>query len=360
MKTLNLHCPINTTSYGYVSSYFLKGLSENGYDVRHVPISQNSPDPELRSKINDLLNRPFDKNAPSLKIWHQHDLHTVCGRSTSVGFPIFELENFSSPEALSMSYPDFLFVCSDWAKGVASQVRDVDSIFVVPLGYDEEIFKPIRLPETKTTIFANFGKFEKRKGHDILSYAFSKAFSTDDNVALIMMPSNPFLNQDELNSWVNLYRSCPMANRIQFIGRQESQRMVYNIMTQVHCGVFPARAEGWNLEALELLACGRHLIITNCTGHTQFCNEHNSNLINVDDNFEDAHDNKFFFGQGKWRTFGNDQIDQLVEHMRNVHKKHQNGELLLNTAGVLSAEQFTWSKSSQKLASTLDRIIDEQ
>ena len=51
----------------------------------------------------------------------------------------------------------------------------------------------------------------------------------------------------------------------------------------------------------------------------------------------------------------NDQIDQAVEHMRSIHRKRTDGSLNLNTQGVLSARQFSWEVSSNKLNSLLSR-----
>jgi hypothetical protein len=127
-------------------------------------------------------------------------------------------------------------------------------------------------------------------------------------------------------------------------------------MRQIHCGIFPARAEGWNLEALELLGCGRHLIITNCTGHTEFCNNSNSRLINMTSGYETAFDGKFFHGDSSWRSIKKDEIDQMVEHMREIHKLNQEGSLNLNTVGIDSVKKFTWSSVTDILDSKIKTV----
>jgi len=357
-KTLNLHCPINGTSYGYVSCNIIKELNKLGYDLRYIPIAQPTPDEHFIADIKSALQRwDYDHDAPSLKIWHQHGLNSFVGRGLKIGMPIFELEKFNAVEVHSLNNPDELFVCSNWAKEVIqSEIpKRANNVRVVHLGFDEEIFKPIDLPSSETTIFANFGKFEVRKGHDVLPLIFSKAFDRHDNVALIMMPSNFFLNQDEANTWVNKYRNTKMGNKIQFIDRVPDQKALYQIMCQVHCGIFPSRAEGWNLEALELLACGRHLIITNCTAHTEFCNPENSNLIQMNSGYESAIDKKFFDGSFEWRKISQDEIDQAVEHLRSIHRKHQSGDLSLNSAGVETSKNFTWKNT----VNMVDKNIEE-
>lgn len=356
---LNLNCPINTTSYGYVSSFFMKELS-NKCDLRHIPIYQNSPDDELLPHLKPYLDRwDFHHDAACLRIWHQHELTTFYGHGPSIGFPIFELEGFSSQEEHSLLYPDHIFVCSKWAKNVIESKLNRDNVYVTPLGYDDTIFIPEYSEKRDTTVFGNFGKFEIRKGHDVLIKAFNYAFEKTDDVLLVMMPTNIFLTREEAESWTNRYKKSKLGDKIQIIPRVKTQRMVYSIMSQIDCGVFPARAEGWNLEALECLACGKHLIITDCTGHTEFANEQNSKLIKMTSGFEKAIDNKFFNGSSEWRSFGDDEMEQLVYYLRKIHEKNTEGLLTTNTVGAEQAKEFSWKNSGNKLFKTIKEITGE-
>lgn len=349
---ININAPVCTTSYGYVSSNLIKELKNLGHDIRFIPIGQTVPEEEMLSEIKDsLLRWDYSFDAPCLKIWHQNDLGAFYGKGTRIGMPIFELEEFNEIEKHSLKNPDKLFVCSEWAKNVIEdQVPEqIGNVSVIPLGVDNNIFKPIDLPYVDKTIFGNFGKFETRKGHDVLPEIFNKAFEKEDDVLLVMMPTNPFLTQQDHDSWIRKYKESKLGDKIVFVGRQKSHRMVYNIMSQIHCGIFPSRAEGWNLEALELLACGRHLIITNATAHTEFCNKENSNLIEMNSGYESAQDKVFFNGQFEWRKFGQNETDQAVEHMRNIHTLRKDGKLSLNKAGIQTGEKYSWKNSAIKI-----------
>lgn len=358
-KTLTLHCPINTTSYGYVSSYLYLELLKHGYDINHVAIGRTQSDSYLTPKLQSVLNQSneYNINDPVLKIWHQHDL-AFLGRGIKIGFPIFELEDFSRLEKYSLNTPDELIVCSKWAQKVILDTIGRKS-HILPLGYDSSIFYPTSMPENNVTVFGNFGKFEVRKGHDVLVDIFNMAFTPQDDVCLVMMPHNFFLNQEETDHWVNKYKSSPLGDKIVFVPRQENQQMVYNIMKQIHCGIFPARAEGWNLEALELLAIGRHLIITNVTGHTEFCNNSNSMLVNMESGKQKAADNKFFDGSFEWHSISNNEIDQCVEYMRSIHKLRKEGNLGINQEGISSTGKYTWKQIGYKLHDIIKKVTDE-
>lgn len=356
---LNINAPINVTSYGYVSCNIIKELKNLEVDIRHIPIGQNVPDEEMLPYIKEALLRwDYSFDAPCLKIWHQHGLDAFYGKGLRIGMPIFELEKFNKLEMHSLQNPDKLFVCSKWAKDVIeSEIpNSIGNTHVIPLGVDSEIFKPTPMPIANKTIFANFGKWEARKGHNELPEIFNKAFEKDDDVMLLMMPSNPFLNQEENNAWIAKYKNTKLGDKILFIDRQRTHRMVYKIMAQIHCGIFPSRTEGWNLEALELLSIGRHIIITNATAHTEFCNQNNSYLVKMESGYEPAKDFKFFNGEFQWRKIGTSEIDQAVEYMRMVHKKRKNGELDINHAGIETGKLFSWKNTSKKIMDTICKI----
>ena len=160
-----------------------------------------------------------------------------------------------------------------------------------------------------------------------------------------MMCSNPFNTPEENSKWLQLYNHP----KVKIIPRAETQRDVYNIMAQVTCGVFPSRGEGWNLELLEMMAVGKHVIATNYSAHTEFCNEDNCGLVPITAT-ESAFDGKWFFNQGNWAAINEFEIDILVRNMKNIASKY-NGEQ--NEAGIDTARQFTWEKTASDILKSI-------
>jgi glycosyltransferase involved in cell wall biosynthesis len=271
------------------------------------------------------------------------------GKGTRIGFPIFELDKFNDFEKHQLQSLDRVFVCSEWAKKIVLNNTTIEesNIIVVPLGVDSSIFQPSEMPQSGPTRFFNCGKWEIRKGHDILVDIFNSAFNEDDNVELLMMCENPFLGEKN-NDWINYYKQSPIANKIRFIPRQKYHRDVYNIMRQVDVGVFPVRAEGWNLELLELLSCGKHVITTDYSGHTEFTNRNNSYIVETD-TLVKAQDGIWFHGQGEWAELGKRQEDQIINHMRETHRLKQDSELELNLAGIETAIKFSWENTAREI-----------
>ncbi len=355
---INLMAPINQLGYGVASLNILKALQEKT-EVALFPIAQpqvtNQADADAVRRGIEAANT-FDSNAPCIKIWHQNQMAERIGSGKFIGFPIFELDTFNSLEKHHLNSCEHLFVCSEWAKRVClNNLRFGEHrIHVVPLGVDTRVFVGDALqvlPDSRpsSTVFFNCGKWEVRKGHDILIDAFKKAFPGDEDVQLWMMCQNPFNSPNEDKYWHDKYDDP----RVKILPRVESQEEVYNIMMKTDCGVFPARAEGWNLEALEMMACGKQVIITDFSAHTEFCTKENSMLVTIDDR-EIAYDGKWFHGQGNWAKIEENQIKQVVQHMRNVHKRVQNHENTFNQAGLETASRFSWSNSAQKIMEALD------
>ena len=119
-------------------------------------------------------------------------------------------------------------------------------------------------------------------------------------------------------------------------------------MMQADVGVFPSRAEGWNLEALEMMSVGKRVIMTDYSAHTEFATDSNSKLIKIEET-EPAYDGIWFEGQGEWACMGENQIEQLVHHMRECHiEKNETNE-----SGVSTAKTFSWDNCAKKIMEAL-------
>jgi glycosyltransferase involved in cell wall biosynthesis len=350
---------------------FLSSLTKEGHDVALWVMGHGEAHPEHHElvKRSVLRAQTFNNQAPSLRLWHQHDMSLHAGKGVHAGYTIFELDWLTPVEIHQVNSLDKVMVPSSWAADILHDVGiPKEKINVVPLGVDTSIFK--HMPEIRntnehtqdTTVFMNIGKWEIRKGHDILLEAFNKAFTQEDKVHLVLNCFNPFLfdqqsNKDGNLDWFNLYNQSPLKDKIFIIDKRlPTQTEVMRLMNEADCGVFPARAEGWNLELLEMMACGKHVITTNYSGHTDYANGKNSFLIDTEDKLEDAFDGTpFFKGQGKWAALGEAQINQLAVHMREVHRRRQQEghAAFINTKGIETAKAFSWKRTAKAIAEVL-------
>lgn len=350
--------PVNNLGYGLATTNVMLALDKAGIKISYFPITtikDVQPPLGTQEKIKEFYKNGFmpDFDAPTLRIWHQFDMSMRVGRGPLYGFPFFELEQFTDREKHHLGNCDYIIVTCDWAKDVVENelghLRNYrPNIYKVPLGVDFTIFNPVNRAVPSKTIFLTVGKWEIRKGHDVLCKAFHKAFNNDDNVELWLLCNNPFLNEGQTRDWHNLFKSGPLGDKIKFIPRQESSWDVCRIMNQVDCGVFLSRGEGWNLELLEMMACGKQVIATNATAHKEFCTSQNSLLVETYGT-ESANDGIWFTGQGNWQKITDESIEQVVQLMRDVHKRKCEGQDLFNYVGVETAKNFSWDNTARKL-----------
>jgi glycosyltransferase involved in cell wall biosynthesis len=357
MKNLNWMGPINDLGYGVASSKITSALIKSGANVHINPIGQ----PQgafAKSEILDAIDKNLHDHQPSwttIKMWHQHDLITRVANSWYSGFPIFELDTFSDLEKAHLRVPDSLYVCSQWAKNVIMNNVHIpdDYIDVVPLGVDRGVFHEFKYEPNGKYRFYTIGKLEYRKGHDFIVKCFNRAFEKTDDVELNMMVNNPFLSREVMQQWINGFKSTKLGDKINFEPPVREQSQVAAFIHKNDCGLFPSRAEGWNLELLESMSCGKQVIATDYSAHTEYCHKDNCNLIEVTD-LEDAYDQMggmWFRGQGKWAELEYEQEEQMVSHMRKCFFDRKNNE-----GGITTAKKYSWEHSANCILETIEDV----
>jgi len=352
-KTLTLEGPINSTGYGIAATHIYRHLLKKQIGVSCFPAVQYSDHSLLNETEQEVLLRSqetYDPLCPFLKIFHPATLHQRIGKGPYYSFPFFEIDFFTKFETTNLTNCDGLFATSLWAKQILESKTDNKNISIAPLGVDLEIFDYTKYQsENKNKyIFCNIGKWEIRKGHDILLNIFEKAFTKEDDVELWVLASarNVYNPPEEVKKWETVYKTHPLSSKIKIFNEQESQHDVAFLMSQTDCGIYPSRAEGWNLELLETMAMNKPVITTNYSAHTEFCNPDNSYLVDIKSTLP-AYDGKFFRNQGNWANIGVEEIDTMVDYMRYVYKNN----IKTNKNGVLTGQKFSWSN-------TVDKIIE--
>lgn len=336
------------TSYGLVTLNFLKGLT----DLKHeVSIFENIGDgsafgpfqPYVRD--SSLLAKSFDADAPCLSIRHQFDMAPSIGRGPRIGYTFFEVNKLTKLELHHLRSLDQLIVPSKWAADVCMN-SGLSLPEVCPAGYDDSVFTPVDYMP-KSCIFLSIGKWEVRKQQDQIVMAFNKAFGPKDNVKLWMSCNNRFI-KPFVDEKKRVYKEL-LKERIQLFDHFPNHGDLARIIQQSYCFVAPSLAEGWNLPLLESMGCGKFNIATNYSAHTEFCDAQSSTLIEPTA-LVPALDNMWFRENnetncGEWCSYNE---DDLIEAMREIYKKYQEGKTLNNNA-LNNARKFTWAQSSKKM-----------
>lgn len=342
MTLFNLIAPCTLrTSYGLVAMNLATRL-----DCRIFPI--NNLDAGLPTKVVEsaMDQSEVDLSLPTVKIYHQFDL-AMMGKKKRIGYTFFELDTLSNLEIANINSCDELWVASKWAKTVCENNKINIPIYVVPLGVDLNTFNYTGQYTSGVYTFLSCGKWEIRKSQDEIVQAFNTAFEPADNVKLLISMHNPFHNSSFMDSKKQEYLSTKMGKvgKIQIVGPFNTQADLARIMKMSDCGVFPSKAEGWGLGTLEMMACGKSVIVTNYSGHTEYCDKYNSVLIEPS-GIELAKDGKWFFGSGKWCKF---KTEDLIEKMRLCYKLGP----IVNERGIFTSKKFSWENTAETVKALL-------
>jgi glycosyltransferase involved in cell wall biosynthesis len=343
---------------GVVGANLLAHCPRVGLEAAYFPVGPVEASPRHADAVREARARAasFDPLAPSVRYWHPDDLAHHVGKGLRAGYTIFEVDRLSAAARHHLSSQDLVLVPTAWAaRVVEANGIPAGRIRVVPHGVDASVFYPLPLSPDGPTTFLNVGKWEIRKGHDALAEAFNAAFTPADDVKLVMHCDNPFLDDGGNREWADLYLNSPLgkAGKITVSpGRYRTQEELAGLYASAHCGVFPSRAEGWNNGLVEMLAMGRHAVATDYSAHTEFLTPECCRLIGID-SLERAYDGRWFKGEGNWARLGPPQMEQLVWHLRSVHKQRREGALGLNRAGADRTAAFGWVRACERLRAAI-------
>ncbi|HEX3549356.1 MAG TPA: methyltransferase domain-containing protein [Candidatus Elarobacter sp.] len=147
---------------------------------------------------------------------------------------------------------------------------DADRVAVVPNGVDPERFSPDRpvtpypLPTRKAFTFLFIGGALPRKGLDVLLAAYRRAFTRDDDVALVLklFGTRTFYQLEDGGAALRAFAGDAGAPELVVIEDELTDEDVVRLYRTCGALAFPYRGEGFGLPMLEALACGLPVIAT--------------------------------------------------------------------------------------------------
>ncbi|MDA8295485.1 MAG: glycosyltransferase [Actinomycetota bacterium] len=205
-------------------------------------------------------------------------------------------------------------------------------VMIVPGGVDSAVFRPdadpLYLPQARGTRFLSVFEWSHRKGPDVLLRAWADAFTSADDVTLVLRcyPQNRFGDARDLTSEVDALIAETLAAYgrrredgapIVVIGRHLAPGELPSLYRAVDAYVSPARGEGWGRPLMEAMATGLPVIGTGWGPPLDFMNPNNSLLIEVDR--LSVVDGQMEVAAHQGQRWAEPSTDHLVELLRHVH-----------------------------------------
>lgn len=275
----------------------------------------------------------------------------------NIGYTFFEFPLEPKAAENAKQY-DLIFCGSTWCQERLKE-RGIDSKVLIQ-GVDHSIFHPGegRPADGETWIFSG-GKFEYRKGQDLVLAAFKEVLKTHPKTRLITAWQNPFpatMDSMAQSSHIKLpigastdpwarylgllceVNDIPKDRVMTLPGLIPNAKMA-DIYRQCDFGVFPNRCEGGtNLVMMEFMACGRAVVATGGTGHADVLCQ-GMTLIHPR------------FDAQRWNE---PRVEDVVEALSEALKMNRLG--ILDKMGKYPANamrQWTWERAARTIVENL-------
>jgi len=290
----------DVTGYATVTREIALALHRLGVEVALRPVPWGVTKAELPAENQHLLTRLTARREQGhclLNIGIPPLFDRGHGRP-AIGLTMLEVDGIPPAWAHSCNQMDEIWVPSRFNAATFRQSGvDTGKIRVMPLGVDTNLFTPagpkLVLPESGPFDFTFLSVFEwvPRKGYDILLAAYLQEFTRADNVCLVLKShsNSPDYDPDGvaikrvIQDMIKQYcGESPRTPAIILLPQVLPASQMPALYRAADCFVLPTRGEGWNLPALEALACGVPVITTAWSAHLDWLNQENAFLINVE------------------------------------------------------------------------------
>jgi glycosyltransferase involved in cell wall biosynthesis len=280
----------------------------------------------------------------------------------TVGYSFFE-DNILKPDWIGNARRHFDWVAtgSTWCTRLL-QKHGLDQVSTVVQGVDHSVFHP--RPDDRQYFRDRFvvfsgGKFELRKGQDIVIRAYKVLQDRHDDVMLVNSWYNPWPFSVQTMLSTKLIRfDPPEASYVGFVNAvlahngidqkrvvtllPQPNRLMPRVYANTDVGLFPNRCEGGtNLVLMEYMACGKPVVASNVTGHADVLNAHNALLI------EARHTTEIRNQAGEpIAVWPEPDLDQTVAQLERAYQHRDELRALGERAGRDLAS-WTWRRTAE-------------
>lgn len=371
----NLKCfwegPIfDSGGYANMNREYVRHLTNLG--VRIVPTLVETSNDIEKEVIDEIVRMNCDNSKyvskNKLKVYATN---VPCKHAGPViAYTMMETENRIHPKLVkSMDIADELWVPCEWNKNIFARSKVKAPIHVMPLGVDTDLYAPrdskidYSFP-TKKFVFYSASTWIWRKGFDVLLKAYSKAFSADDDVSLIIFTKIPGYElkdmeakiRQDIRSFVDYNASLPHLVVINTFLPTFLMPYLYN---SIDCFVLFSRGEGWGLPYCEATASGVPVIGAAHGGQEMFLNENNSFLIKPDKIAPCHHKMLYmspFYKDMVFADYSDHAIGQAADAMRHVYECYEEAKQKSKLCRKSLLGKYTWEKCALRVANRIKEL----
>ena len=358
---LTFQCPLNSVSFGQVSTALLREAYERDIDTLVALVGDK---PDLSSQEDDSkffgwlegalknFNLKHFIDRPSFRLWHLNGSMSLVSENQAL-MTFYELDSPTDTELNIAKFNKKLIVTSRFTQEVFES-KGVSTHFI-PLGFDKLNFKRIEKSyhDDDRIVFNLTGKFEFRKHHSKILAAWAKKFGNNKKYALQGAVFNPFLNPQVNNELVARALDQTKYFNMSFLPNMATNVMYNDYLNSGDVIIGMSGGEGWGLPEFQSVAMGKHAVILNAHSYKDWANTENCILVDPVSKVQCV-DGVFFklgeqYNQGKifdWHE------DDFISACEEAIKRVENDRL--NKKGMELQEKFTYSKTLDEILKVLE------
>ena len=215
--------------------------------------------------------------------------------------------------------------------------------------------KEYKLPkDVKRFRFLHVSSCFPRKGVDVLLKAYGDAFSSDDDVTLIIKTfPNP---HNEVHHWLKeAKRDNTNYPDVVIIEDDLSSPELKSLYEQCNALVAPSRAEGFGLPIAEAMLSNLAVITTAWGGQLDFCDNESAWLVDFEFAYAKTHFNLF---DSVWAEPSRDDLSKKLRQVYTASKYEIGKKTAIGQERLL--KYFTWKSVAKRLIKTAQSITQSK
>ena len=373
------HAPIfDPSGYADEARNFILSLHTQGFDLAAKPIGRHSQtfrgqlDLETQRLLDGMLAREPGPDFINVVHFPAYAFERVPQAAYNIGRVMFETDGLPAEWVAKCNQMDEIWVHTDFNMETFRDAGVTARFFKVPRGIDTEIFhpgyEPLPIPGARGTIFLSIFEWIYRKGWDVLLRAWANAFTSADDASLVLRtyPINATDIPDlkaEIEGRIDQFLHMEMGRRreevapIIVLGEQVPEPDMPRLYAAANAYVAPSRGEGWGRPHMQAMACGLPVIATGWSGNTEFMNDQNSLLIEVEGLEEIGEQVEIPFYRGQ--RWAKPSAEHLTALLRQVYKGPAEAAAIGERARQDMVERWQWKDVAKIPAERLQEIHTE-
>ena len=263
-----------------------------------------------------------------------------------IGWFVWETSRVPDSHLQHLRGLDEIWTPTDWGRRVLSEsgLQNVP-VEVVPEGVDPDVFRPIPRcgVENQPFRFLAVGKWERRKGFDLLLRAWARAFAANAPVELVLHTYHTKDPRWRLEHALHSLELGPHAP----IRWSRPLPLVSLVLLYNQCDAFVSatRGEAWGLPIFEAMSCAKPVIVPRSGALGELLHESFVDFVEVDEVPASYGGGEASFGGiGRW---GEPNIDHLVTLLREAVQDPKRGLELGERGRSQVLDRWTWARSAE-------------